>query len=162
MRRIAVLLTALLLVAGAASAENFSAGSIEITNPWIRATPRGAGVAGAYMTIVNKGTEAERLLGGSIPGVSRFEVHRMVMDGTVAKMRPVEGGLEIKPGESVALTPNSFHVMLIGLKQPFQQGQHVNGTLEFQKAGKVDVEFTVEPMGAAGRSQSMPMEHTGH
>jgi periplasmic copper chaperone A len=77
-------------------------------------------------------------------------------------MRPVGGGLEIKPGQSVALSPNSFHVMLIGLKQPFQQGQHVKGTLEFQKAGKVDVEFTVEAMGAAGPSQSMPIDHTGH
>src|SRR3954454_4051877 len=105
---------ALSLFAGAALAENFSAGLIEINNPWIRATPRGAGVAGAYMTIVNKGTEAERLTGGSITGVSRFEVHRMVVDGNVAKMRPVEGGVEIKPGQSVALTPSSLHVMLIG------------------------------------------------
>jgi periplasmic copper chaperone A len=162
MKSIAVLVTALSLIAGAASAENFSIDSIEITNPWIRATPRGAGVAGAYMTIVNKGTEAERLMGGSIAGVSRFEVHRMVMDGNVAKMRPVQGGLEIRPGQSVALTPDSFHVMLIGLKQQFQQGQHVKGTLEFQKAGKVDVEFTVESMGATGPGHSMPMEHTGH
>jgi copper(I)-binding protein len=162
MKRTAVLLAALSLIASAASAENFSAGSIEINNPWIRATPRGAAVAGAYMTIVNKGTEAERLTGGSIAGVARFEVHQMVMDGNVAKMRPVEGGVEIKPGQSVALSPNSFHVMLIGLKQPFQQGQHVKGTLEFQKAGKVDVEFTVEAMGASAPGQSMPMEHTGH
>ena len=88
MKCIAVLVAALSLFAGAASAENFSAGSLEIDNPWIRATPRGAGVAGAYMTVVNKGTEADRLMGGSIAGVSRFEVHRMVMDGNVAKMRP--------------------------------------------------------------------------
>ena len=162
MKRTAVLFAALSLVAGAASAQSFSAGSIEINNPWIRATPRGAGVAGAYMTIANKGKEPERLIGGSITGVSRFEVHRMVMDGSIAKMRPVEGGLEIKPGESVALTPNSFHVMLIGPKQQFQQGQHVKATLEFQKAGKVDVEFTVESMGASAPSQSIPMEHTGH
>jgi periplasmic copper chaperone A len=162
MKRTAVLFAALSLLAGAASAQNFSAGSIEINNPWIRATPRGAAVAGAYMTIVNKGTEAERLTGGSIAGVSRFEVHWMVMDGNVAKMRPVEGGLEIKPGQSVALTPDSFHVMLIGLKQPFQQGQHVKGALQFQKAGKVEVEFSVEPMGAAASGQSIPMEHTGH
>jgi periplasmic copper chaperone A len=162
MKRTAVLFAAFLLLAGAASGENFKAGSVEITNPWIRATPRGAGVAGAYMTIVNKGTEAERLMGGSIAGVSRFEVHRMVMDGNVAKMRPVEGGLEIKPGQSVALTPDSFHVMLIGLKQQFQQGQHIKGTLEFQKAGKVDVEFTVAPIGAKAPGQSMPTEHTGH
>src|SRR5215213_142576 len=158
MKRTAVFFAALSLLASIASAENFSAGSIEIDNPWIRATPRGANVAGAYMTIVNKGTQAERLMGGSIVGVSRFEVHQMVMDGNVAKMRPVEGGLEIKPGQSVALTGDSFHVMLIGFKQPFQQGQHIKGTLEFQKLGKVEVEFTVAPIGAKGPGQSMPTE----
>jgi copper(I)-binding protein len=143
-------------MAGPVAAEDYAAGSIEISNPWMRATPRGADVAGAYVTIVNKGTEADRLTGGSLTGASRFEVHRMVMEGGVAKMRPVEGGLEIKPGQSVALTPGSFHVMLMGLKQPFQQGQHIKGTLVFEKAGKVDVEFTVESIGAAGPMQSMP------
>ena len=119
-------------------------------------------MAGAYMTVVNKGRDVERLVGGSIAGVSRFELHRMVMDGNIAKMRPVEGGLEIKPDQSVVLTPDSFHVMLIGFKQPFQQGQHIKGTLEFQRAGKVEVEFTVEGIGAKAPGESMPMNHTGH
>jgi copper(I)-binding protein len=163
MKRTAVLLAVLSAIAGSAAAEDYAAGSIEISNPWMRATPRGADVASAYLTVVNKGTEAERLIGGSLAGVSRFEVHRMVMEGGVAKMRPVEGGLEIKPGQSVALKPGALHVMLIGLKQPFQQGQHVKGTLMFEKAGKVDVEFTVESIGASGPVQSVPAgSHSGH
>src|SRR3954454_13871358 len=155
MKRTALLITLLSLAASPAVAENFTAGSIEVSNPWMRATPRGADVAGAYMTVVNKGTEPDRLISGSIPGVKRFELHRMEIDGGIAKMRPVEGGLEIKPGQSVTLTPSSFHVMLMGLTQPFQQGQHVNGTLTFQKAGKLDVEFAVESIGASGPRPSM-------
>jgi periplasmic copper chaperone A len=163
MKRTAALFAALSLIAGSAAAENYTAGSLEIDNPWMRATPRGADVASAYLTIVNKGTEAERLIGGTLTGVSRFEVHRMVVEGGVAKMRPVEGGLEIKPGQSLALTPGALHVMLIGLKQPFQQGQHIKGTLMFEKAGKVDVEFTVESIGASAPVQSVPAgTHSGH
>ena len=163
MKRTAVLFAVLSLIAGSAAAEDYAAGSIEIGNPWMRATPRGADVASGYLTLVNKGTEAERLIGGSLTGVSRFEVHRMVMEGGVAKMRPVEGGLEIKPGQSVALAPGSLHLMLIGFKQPFQQGQHIKGTLMFEKAGKVDVEFTVESIGASAPMQSMPAgTHPGH
>jgi copper(I)-binding protein len=163
MKRAAILFAIFSLIAGPAAAEDYAAGSIQIGNPWMRATPRGADVASAYLTVVNRGTEAERLIGGSIPGVSRFEIHRMVMDGGVAKMRPVEGGLEIQPGQSVTLGPGALHVMLIGLKQPFQQGQHIKGTLVFQKAGKVDVEFTVESIGASGPTQSMPAgTHPGH
>jgi copper(I)-binding protein len=147
---------ALSIAAGSALAEDYTAGTIAIGNPWTRATPKGATVAGAYMTISNKGTVPDRLLGGSSPIAGRFEVHSMTMEKGVAKMRPVEGGLEIKPGETVELKPGSFHAMLTGLKQPLEKGQKVKGTLEFEKAGKVDIEYAVEAVGA---SSAMPMEH---
>jgi copper(I)-binding protein len=139
---------ALALLGGNASAENYGGGSIEIANPWTRATPKGASVAGAYMSISNKGSAPDRLVGGSAAVAGKFEVHSMVMDQGVAKMRPVEGGLEIKPGQTVELKPGSFHVMLTGLKQPLAKGQKVKGTLQFEKAGKIDIEYTVEDVGA--------------
>jgi copper(I)-binding protein len=149
MTRIAFLLAlALSTWAGNAIAEDYSVGTIAIDKPWTRATPKGATVAGAYMTLRNKGTAPDRLVGGSSAAAGRFEVHSMVMEGGVAKMRPVEGGLEIKPGETVELKPGSFHVMLVGLKEPLQKGQKVKGTLQFEKAGKVDIEYAVEPLGA--------------
>ncbi len=99
MTRIALVFgVALSLWASAAMAQNYSIGSIEVGKPWSRATPKGAKVAGAYMTITNKGTAPDRLVGGSTSAASGFEVHSMVMEQGVAKMRPVEGGLEIKPG----------------------------------------------------------------
>jgi len=73
-------------------------------------------------------------------------------------MRPVEGGLEIKPGETVDLKPGSMHVMLMGLKQPLEKGQTVKGTLEFEKAGKVDIEYAVEALGVSAPG---PAKH-GH
>src|SRR5215468_9750135 len=139
---------ALSIGAGAASAEDYNIGTIAIGNPWTRATPKGATVAGAYMSISNKGSAPDRLVGGSAAVAGQFEVHSMVMEQGVAKMRPVEGGVEIKPGETVELKPGGFHVMLTGLKQPLQKGQKVKGTLEFEKAGKVDIEYAVEALGA--------------
>jgi hypothetical protein len=133
---------------GPALAENFTIGGLEIDNPWTRATPRGSPVAGAYMTIVNKGTGPDRLIGGSMVGASQFQVHQMIEEAGVARMRPVEGGLEIKPGQTVELRPSGYHIMVMGLQQPLQQGQPVKGTLMFEKAGKVDIEFAVLPLGA--------------
>ena len=147
-RLIAVLALAL-TAAGTALAAEFDVGSVQVINPWTRATPKGAEVAGAYMVIRNRGTQPERLLGGSSEIASRVEVHKMEMGGGVAQMRPVEGGLEIKPGESVELKPGSLHIMFVGLKRPLEQGQKIKGTLEFQKSGKVDVEFEVAPLGAS-------------
>src|SRR5499427_821465 len=149
MTRMAFLLAvALSMWAGDAIAEDYSIGTIEIAMPWARATPKGANIAGAYMTLRNKGSTPDRLVGGSVAVAGRFEVHRMVMEQGVAKMRPVKGGLEIKPGETVELKPGSFHVMFVGLKKPLSAGDHFKATLVFEKAGQVSVDYDVRAMGS--------------
>lgn len=152
-----IIAIALSMFAFSAMAADYKVGSIEISAPWARATPRGAEVGGAYMTITNKGTTTDRLVGGSSPVARRLEVHEMTMNGGVMKMRPVKSGLEIKPGATVELKPLAFHLMLIGLKEPLQKGHPIKATLQFEKAGKVDVEYQVEAMGATGASS--PMDH---
>jgi copper(I)-binding protein len=72
----------------------------------------------------------------------------MTMEGGVMKMRPVQGGLEIKPGETVTLAPSGFHIMFRDLKQPLEQGKTVKATLKFDKAGSVDVEYQILAAGA--------------
>jgi hypothetical protein len=113
------------------------------------------------MTIINKGAEVDRLVAVAMPVAAKSEVHQMVMDNGVMSMRPVTGGLEIKPGQTVVLNPESFHLMLMGLKQPLTQGERVKATLEFAKAGKLDVQFVVESIGAQGPGGAMPagMDH---
>jgi periplasmic copper chaperone A len=148
---VALLCALLSLVTGTrVSAETYTVGSIEITNPWARATPKGASVGGGYMTINNKGTETDRLLGGTSPVAAKLEVHQMSMSNGVMTMRPVPGGLEIKPGQTVVLDPDSFHVMIMGLKQQLTPGEHVKATLDFAKAGNVEVEYVVGSVGARG------------
>jgi copper(I)-binding protein len=162
MKHAAFLFAAVLsLASGAATAQTYTVGSIEISKPWARATPKGASIGGAYMTIVNKGSDADRLIGGSTAVAGEFQVHEMTMRNGVMTMRPVEGGLEIKPGQTVELKPESFHIMLVGLKQPLTKGEHMKATLEFAKAGKVDVEYEVEAIGAHGPSGAAPagMDH---
>jgi copper(I)-binding protein len=77
------------------------------------------------------------------------------MAGGVAKMRPVQGGLEIKPGETVELKPGSHHVMFTDLKKPLKAGEHFKATLTFEKAGKVDVDCDVRAVGATA-GKGMP------
>ena len=127
----------------------FKAGSLVIDTPWTRATPKGAQVAGGFMRITNTGAAPDKLLGGSFPLSKRFEVHEMsVIDGMM-KMRPVEGGLAIPPGATVELKPGSYHVMMIDLTQPVEQGAPIKGVLKFEKAGEVSVDYAVAKIGAA-------------
>jgi copper(I)-binding protein len=144
-----------------AFAQEYRAGPIRVEAPWIRATPAGAQVAGGYMKIENTGREADRLMGGSTGIAGKFEIHEMKMSGTVMKMRELDKGLELPPGQSVELKPGSLHVMLMDLKGQAKAGDKVKGTLVFEKAGKVEVEYTVRGMagGAGGQTGHGSAKH---
>jgi copper(I)-binding protein len=129
-------------------AQSFKIGTIEIQQPWLRATPKGADLTAGYFRVTNSGTTADRLTSASSAVASSVQIHEMTMANGVMKMHPVTNGLEIKPGETVELKPSSLHAMFTGLKQPLKQGDHVQGTLVFEKAGTLEVEYTVESIGA--------------
>jgi copper(I)-binding protein len=153
-------------LAGAAYAADYSVGSIKITQPWARATPKGASAGAAYLTITNGGTTPDRLSCASSDVSAQCQIHSMTMDNGVMKMRPVEGGLEIKPGETITLKPSSLHLMLMDLKQPLEAGKTATATLQLQNAGTVKVEFPVVAIGApapgvASGGGSMMMEGHG-
>jgi len=138
-------------------AQEFKAGPLEIRNPWTRATPKGARVAGGYLTIVNRGSAADRLIGGSAPIAGKVEIHEMKIEHGVMRMRPLSAGLEIKPGQTVELKPGSYHLMFMDLRQPLEQGGTFKATLMFERAGAVEVEYRIEAIGA-----SRPSDGGGH
>lgn len=138
---------AALVLAGDAAATEYRAGNIKVSDPWTRATPQGAQVAGGFMRIENSGKEPDRLIGGSMPLAGQFQVHEMTMVGDVMRMREVTGGLDIKAGARVELKPGSYHVMFMQLKEPIRQGGPIRGTLVFEKAGNVDIQYHVQPIG---------------
>jgi len=142
------MLMAITQSASFAVARDYQAGALRIVEPWTRATPPNAQVAGGFLSVSNGGTTADRLLGGSAPIAARVEIHEMTMEGSVMRMKPLHAGLTIAPGASVTLKPGSYHLMFFGLTAPLKAGETIKGTLEFEKAGKVDVEFKVEAMGA--------------
>jgi copper(I)-binding protein len=141
-----------LLVAAAciapASAQTIKVGNLQIENAWSRATPAGAKVGVGYLVIKNTGTSPDRLVGGSTAAAANVEIHETTMRDDVATMQPMSGGLPIEPGKTVTLAPGGYHLMFADLKSPLKQGQKVTATLEFEKAGKVDVTFDVRAVGA--------------
>jgi len=149
-----------------ASAQEVKAGDIVITQPWGRATPSGAKTGGGYLTIENKGASPDRLLGGSADVASKVDVHEMAMDNGVMKMRLLDKGLVIEPGKTVKLAPGGLHLMFIDLKNPLKQGDKVPVTLEFEKAGKVQVSFDIKGVGAqtpgAEAEKGSHMQMQGH
>jgi|SRR5471032_195801 copper(I)-binding protein len=148
-RILPVLLVAASLAATPSFARDYRIGSIEIVEPWSRATPSTAPSAGGFLTLTNKGDAPDRLVAIESPAAKQAEFHEMKMDGTVMRMRELENGIVVAPGQTVELKPGGYHVMFIGLKAPFVKDQKVAATLVFEKAGRIDVEFQVDALGAA-------------
>jgi periplasmic copper chaperone A len=151
-------LLALALVAGIVgptSAHSVKIGSLTITDLWTRATPPKAPTAGGYLTIENAGDAPDRLVAVASPLTGHVELHQMSMkDGTMI-MRPAENGIEIPAGQTVTLAPGGFHIMFMGLKSAFAEGEKVPVVLTFEKAGSVETFLHVQAIGSPGPSAGM-------
>jgi copper(I)-binding protein len=147
-----------MMLAFPAFAQPVKLDDLTITAPWVRPTPPGAPTAAGYLTVTNNGGEEDHLIGASSPASASMEVHEMTMDGNVMRMRPVAGGVPIPAGKTVTLAPGGYHMMLIAPNRQFKLGETVPVTLEFARAGKVEVMFPVRqaPDATMGNMGSMP------
>ncbi|QQO22640.1 copper chaperone PCu(A)C [Bradyrhizobium diazoefficiens] len=123
---------------------------MSVSQAWSRATPKGAKVAGGYLTIENSGVAADRLLSASSPVAAKIEIHQMSMQDGIMTMRPLEEGLAIPPDATVTLAPGGDHIMFIGLAALFEESQRIPVTLNFQRSGKIETSFEVGSVGAKG------------
>jgi periplasmic copper chaperone A len=126
-------------------------GKLVLEGAWARPTPDGTSISAGYLKITNRGDKPDTLLGASTLAANSAELHESAVDAEgVMTMRPVENGLEIKPGQTVELKPAGVHIMILGVKAPLKEGQTVPVTLDFKSAGKIEVPFAVKPLGGAG------------
>ena len=130
----------------AAGIEASAATGVSVEHAWARASPRGAPNGAAYVTLVNNGSESNRLVGASSPVAINIQIHEEKTENGISRMRQLDG-IDLPPGSTIMLKPSGIHLML-GLKQPLKQGQTFPLTLTFQKAGVVDVTVKVGAVGA--------------
>lgn len=159
MRRIALEIAfATLLTIGAAVslAAAAMASDVMVMNAYARASATASAKSGAvYLTIMNHGSEADRLIGVST-GVARLaHLHQTVEENGVASMRAIDE-LEIPAHGEQALAPGGYHVMLFDLKEPLKQGSQFTVTLRFERSGEVVVDV---PVGGVAADTA---EHAGH
>lgn len=139
----------LLSVTAPLAAHDYQKGNLSIDRLWARETAQGQTTGGGFLTISNSGKTEDRLVGGSTPVAKELQIHSMVMDHGVMKMRRVMDGLPVPAGGTLELKPGSYHVMFIGLKGQLKPGTKVPATLLFRRAGAVKIELTVKSMAEA-------------
>jgi copper(I)-binding protein len=152
--RLPALIFIILLASATSFAEDFSAGSLRIEQPWARATAGNSKTAAAYLLIRNNGSEPDRLLSAGTPAAERAMLHRSEVTNGVARMFHMQS-VEIAPGGTAAFSPeNGNHVMLEGLRQPLKRGETIPLTLVFEKGGEITVKVTIEAAGARAATKA--------
>jgi hypothetical protein len=140
--------------AGLAGAEPTArVGAITIHDAWARAPMGQTGTSAVYMTLEASGGEGDRLVAVTSPDAARAELHTSIVEGGVAKMRPL-AAIEIASGEPTVLEPGGPHVMLVGLGKKLVEGDTLPLSLTFEHAGTIELQVPVKGMGR--------MNHGGH
>lgn len=124
------------------------AGEIVVVDPYVRMVPQGVPTTGAFMTLKNTSNTDRRLLRVDSPAAKTVELHNHLNDNGVMKMRQVRE-IQIKAGSQVELRPGSYHVMMIDLKRPLQEGEKVPLALSFDDGSSEKVEAVVRHPVAA-------------
>ena len=143
--RLLTLLSGLLLAA-TVSAHSFTLGALELGHPWSRTMPEASPTGAVYLSIKNKGKEADTLLSVSTPRADKAQLHVHLNDNGVMHMREVSGGIAVAAGNEVKFAPGGYHIMLMGLKQPLKEGDSFPVTLSFEHSGPVTATVAVRGM----------------
>lgn len=143
------------LLASPLAAHEYKIADLVIDHPFAASSAKGVKAGAGYMEITNTGDTVDRLVmvKADFPMV---QIHASVEEDGVARMIHLDNGVELLPGETVALAPGGLHVMFMGLTDPLVAGEKVEATLVFEQAGEVDVVFNIED-----RADIMDM-HSGH
>ena len=119
--------------------------SIQIIKPIVRVSAPGQSMSSSYFQIQNKGSSADKLVGVTFSRAKEVQLHEMKMDMDRMMMRQINA-IEIPANGSVELKPGGYHLMIMGLDNPIKEGEQLKMTLQFEKAGKIDVTFSSESM----------------
>jgi copper(I)-binding protein len=157
MTRILALLAA--LFATPVLAHELTVGDLQIIHPHIPQPAATAKAAGGFMAIVNNGTEPDRLIGVESDIAAKSEVHESKVDANgVGTMEHVDF-IEIPPGDTVSLEHGGYHIMFMGLASQLTEGEMHKATLIFERTGRVEIEFQIDPPAGMGEMDHSTMSH---
>ena len=129
----------------AAPAAPEEAAAIRVSDAWVAPAPSSAAL---YLTIDNDGG-ADRLMAIDGTDLGPITLHHSRLDGDVARMEVLPGGIAIAPHGQTRLAPNGFHAMIDQPVRPLRPGDNAMLTLRFERQGEVEVTAPIRKPGGA-------------
>ena len=125
-----------------AFAHDYEINGLKVEHPIAKATTETARASAGYLSITNTGETVDHLVGVEAD-FPRVMVHDTIVEDGVASMMHMDS-IALEPGQTVVFEPGGLHVMFMGLSEQLIEGQKIPGTLIFENAGRLDIEFNVE------------------
>lgn len=150
-------LSALLAFSLPSFAHEYKVGELLVEHPWSRELPVDIPGGAAYFTVHNQGGQTDRLVGVSSPRAQKCDLHSQASSNGMMDMQHTSS-VDIPAHGEVTFQPGGNHVMLSGLDKPLKAGEQFPLTLEFEKAGKVEVQVNVK----TADTQTGQDTHSGH
>ena len=126
---------------------------LHLTDAWVRESVPGQTATAAYLSIANVGGSGDRLVAVTAPVPAKASLHASRREDRISRMRPIKGGLEIQPGETLTLEPGGAHIMIENLAQPLHPGETLRLNLRFTRSGERTIEVPVQSARATGPAQ---------
>ncbi len=122
------------------------AGELEVGDARVREVLPGRSLTAGFFTVANHTGRDCALRGGETSAAGTVEVHGHQHEDGMVRMRRVQE-LSVPAGETVALEPGGYHLMLIDTVDFPAAGQAIDVALDFGDCGTLTVEMPVEGMG---------------
>ena len=136
-----VILLLIIFYSFTSHAHKFEAENMIIDHPWMKVfNNNGAG----YFKIKNIGQTDIELLEVVSENVNNIEMHTIIMEEGVSKMRPIKGGVIVKAGESLEFKPMGYHLMFFDINEKLIEGELMNAYFRFKNSKDLLVKFKVE------------------
>ena len=136
-----VILILIIFYSFISQAHKFEAENMIIDHPWMKVfNNNGAG----YFKIKNIGQTDIELLEVVSESVNNIEMHTIIMEEGVSKMRPIKGGVIVKAGESLEFKPMGYHLMFFDINEKLIEGELMNAYFRFKNSKDLLVKFKVE------------------
>jgi copper(I)-binding protein len=132
---------------------NAGAQRITVEDAWIRGIPPAATTTAAFMTIHNAGPDDAVLKSAGCEVAETVQIHTMEQVGEIMKMKEVSE-LRIPANGQAILAPKGYHIMLISLVRPIEEGETIPVSLNFTDGATVVVDAVVKKWGSMA-----PMHH---
>ena len=127
----------------ASIAHDYSKENIDIDHPIIKIVKLDSKVGAGYMKIINKSAKEIKLISLQSNIAQKQEIHEVILENDIYKMRPINNGILIKPEETLEFKSKSYHFMFFNFNKKLEDSEMLEANLIFDKGLKIPIKFKV-------------------